>query len=124
VKLLLDMNVVPQLAVRLQSVGHVCRHARQFGLGRAADPEIIEAAKVAGETIVTHDLDYGHLLAFSGDAGPSVIIFRTRSTHPDELFRRLTECWAEIEDALQQGAIVTVEDTTARIRMLPMVRER
>lgn len=37
------------------------------------------------ETILTHDLDYGHLLAFSGETAPSVIIFRLRITHPDRV---------------------------------------
>jgi predicted nuclease of predicted toxin-antitoxin system len=43
------------------------------------------AAKAGGEVIVTHDLDYGHLLAFSGEADQSVIIFRLRNAHPDAL---------------------------------------
>jgi predicted nuclease of predicted toxin-antitoxin system len=79
VKLLLDMNVVPQITSRLVAVGHACRHARDIGLARAADTEIIKAAKAADEVIVTHDLDYGHLLAFSGEAAPSVIMFRVGS---------------------------------------------
>jgi predicted nuclease of predicted toxin-antitoxin system len=80
VKLLLNMNVLPQLGSRLAAVGHLCRHARDIGLERAEDPGIIAAARAGGEIIVTHDLDYGHLLAFSGEAGPSVIIFRVRNT--------------------------------------------
>ena len=121
-KLLLNMNVLPQLASRLVAAGHSCRHAREIGLARAADPEIIRAAKASGEVIITHDLDYGHLLAFSGEAGPSVVILRIRNTHPDALFRKLTECWPEIEDPLHRGAIVAVEDAAVRIRLLPIVR--
>jgi predicted nuclease of predicted toxin-antitoxin system len=91
-------------------------------LERAEDPEIINAAKAGGEVIVTHDLDYGHFLAFSGQAAPSVIIFRVRNTHPEALLRRLAECWADIEEPLRCGAIVTVEDAAVRIRLLPVVR--
>ncbi len=121
--LLLNMNVIPQLATHLAGAGHRCRHARDIGLARAEDPEIIEAAKVAGEVIVTHDLDYGHLLAFSGEAAPSIVILRVRNTHPDALSRRLTDCWPDIEDSLRRGAIVTLEDAAVRIRFLPIVRE-
>jgi predicted nuclease of predicted toxin-antitoxin system len=99
VKLLLNMNVLPQLAPRLAAAGHPCRHVRDIGLERAEDPEIIKAAQAGGEVIITHDLDYGHLLAFSGEPGPSVIIFRVRNTHPKALFRRFSECWADIEAA-------------------------
>ncbi len=121
--LLLNMNVLPQLATRLAAAGHRCRHARDIGLARAEDPEIIETAKAAGEVIVTHDLDYGHLLAFSGKAIPSIVILRVRNTHPDALSRRLTDCWSDIEDSLRRGAIVTVEDAAVRIRLLPIVRD-
>lgn len=37
----------------------------------ATDAEIVEVAREADETIVTHDLDFGHLLALSG-AGRAV----------------------------------------------------
>ena len=123
-KLLLNMNVLPQLGPRLAAVGHPCRHARDVGLERAEDPGIIAAARAGGEVIVTHDLDYGHLLAFSGEAGPSVIIFRVRNTHPEALFRRFTECWPDIEEPLGRGAIVTIEDAAVRIRPLPIARDR
>jgi predicted nuclease of predicted toxin-antitoxin system len=78
VKLLLNMNLPPELGPLLAAAGHPCRHARDIGLARAEDPEIIVAAKAGGEVIVTHDLDYGNLLAFSGEAHPWVIIFRVR----------------------------------------------
>jgi predicted nuclease of predicted toxin-antitoxin system len=123
VKLLLNMNVVPELAARLAAIGHECRHVREIGLQRADDPEIIREAKTAGEIIVTHDLDYGHLLAFSGEASPSVIVLRARNTHPEALFRRLTACSADIDEPLRRGAIVTVEDAAVRIRLLPIVRD-
>jgi predicted nuclease of predicted toxin-antitoxin system len=124
VKLLLNMNVVPQLGQQLEAAGHTCRHASDIGLERAEDPAIIDAARSGGEVIVTHDLDYGNLLAFSGEASPSVIIFRVRNTHPDALVRRIAECWQEIEDPLRRGAIVTVEDAALRIRLLPIVRDQ
>jgi predicted nuclease of predicted toxin-antitoxin system len=81
---------------------------------------IVEQAKANHETIVTHDLDYGNLLAFSGESSPSVIIFRVRNTHPRNLFERMTRVWAEIEKPLTQGAIVILEDATLRIRRLPI----
>jgi predicted nuclease of predicted toxin-antitoxin system len=64
------------------------------------------------------------LLAFSGQDSPSVVTLRVRNTHPDALFRRIIECWNDIEDALRSGAIVTIEDATVRIRPLPIVREK
>ena len=123
-KLLLNMNVPLELGPLLAVAGHPCRQARDIGPARAEDPEIVGVAKAGSEVIVTHDLDYGHLLAFSGEADPSVIIFRVRNTHPGALFRRLEECWADIEAPLRDGAILAVEDAAVRIRLLPIIRDR
>jgi hypothetical protein len=66
-------------------------------------------------------LDYGHLLAFSGNTAPSVIIFRLRNCHPDQLLRRLTAVWDEVAGPLTEGAIVMREDAALRVRRLPIL---
>jgi predicted nuclease of predicted toxin-antitoxin system len=119
-RFLLNMNVPRVLGLRLTAAGHGCRHAGDIGLAHAQDVAILGEARTQGEVIVTHDLDYGHLLAFSGNPSPSVVIFRLRNTHPDNLFARMTSSWEEIERPLSEGAIVVLEDATVRIRRLPI----
>ena len=92
-------------------------------MARKNDTAIIEEARAKSEVIATHDLDYGNLLAFSGERSPSVVIFRLRNVHPDNLFARITAAWPEIEKPLFEGAIVSLEDATVRIRRLPVERE-
>jgi len=75
-KFLLNMNVPRTLGQLLQARGHACRHVGDIGMGRASDAAIVEEARRNNENILTNDLDYGHLLAVSGQARPSVIIFR------------------------------------------------
>ncbi|MBC7265190.1 MAG: DUF5615 family PIN-like protein [Chloroflexi bacterium] len=122
-KFLLNMNVPRELGRRLAARGHECRHVGDIGMAQASDVAIIEEAKANKEVIVTHDLDYGHLLAFSGEPAPSVIIFRLRNTHPDNLFARMMSTWPEIERPLLEGAIVALEDAALRIRRLPIAQE-
>lgn len=122
-RVLLNVNVPRALAEPLVTDGHALRHAADVGLARADDEAIVEAARSAGEVIVTHDLDYGHLLAFSGQAKPSIIIFRVCNTRPAALYHRMRESWTEIEGPLQRGAIVAIEDATLRIRPLPIARD-
>jgi len=117
------MNVPRELGRRLTAAGHVYRHVGDIGMAQASDVAIIEEAKENEEIIVTHDLDYGHLLAFSGEPMPSVIIFRLRNTHPDNLFTRIMGTWSEIEEPLLEGAIVALEDATFRVRKLPIAQE-
>lgn len=115
-----NVNVPPVLGHRLADAGHQCRHCARIGLSRAADAATVEEARTNGEAIITHDLDYGHLLAFSGQAAPSVIILRLRNTHPDNQFARLQGAWAHIEQPLRQGAITVLDDAATRIRALPL----
>jgi len=120
VKFLLNMNLPRSLGKNLEGVGHACRHAGDIGLSQAMDVEIMAEAEKQQEVILTHDLDYGHLLAFSGDTAPSVVIFRLRDCHPGNLFARLTAAWPEIDQPLREGAIVILEDAALRIRRLPI----
>ena len=119
-KFLMNMNIPRELCRLLESKGHECRHAGDIGLAKADDPEIVKEAKISKEVIITHDLDYGNLLAFSGEMLPSVIIFRVKNTHSQNLYKRLMSAWKEIEDQLSKGAIVVLEDSSLRIRNLPI----
>lgn len=92
-------------------------------MSRAKDIEIVAEAKKTGEVIITHDLDSGHLLAFSGEKTPSVIILRLRDLRPDEIVSRLDSVWKEIENPLKDGAIVSLSDISLRIRRLPIETE-
>src|SRR5713101_3396419 len=100
-KFLLNMNMPRALGRRLAAEGHTWRHVRDIAMARASDAAILEEARRNQEIVVTHDLDYGHLLAFSGESGPSVVIFRVRNTHPDNLFARIMNSWSEIENPLR-----------------------
>ncbi len=119
-KWLLNMNIPRRLKILLESVGHQCRHAGDIGLERASDLTILQEAAKADEVILTHDLDYGRLLAFSGADRPSVVIVRLSQPHPDAIFKQMMVVWETIEQPLMDGAIVVLEDATVRIRLLPI----
>lgn len=121
-KFLLDMNLPRELGSRLLEIGHEARHAGDAGLAMAADMVILREALSQDEVVLTHDLDYGQLLAFSGDAGPSVVIYRVRDARAASLFARLTSAWPRLEAPLEAGAIVVIEDHNIRVRQLPIRR--
>jgi predicted nuclease of predicted toxin-antitoxin system len=120
---LLNMNVHREMAAPFEKRGHVCRHVADIGMSRAKDLEIVAEAKRTGETILTHDLDYGHLLAFSGESAPSVVILRLRDLRTEEIMSRLDAVWGDIESPLLEGAIVSLSDKSLRIRALPIESE-
>ena len=94
-----------------------------IGMSRAKDVEIVAEAKKTGEVIMTHDLDYGHLLAFSGESAPSVIMLRLRDLRTNEIMSRLDAVWKDIESPLMDGAIISLSDKSLRIRTLPIESE-
>lgn len=122
-KFLLNMNLPRVLGRGLAAAGHPCRQVGDIGLGEAREVEIMAEAGRNSETILTPDLDYGHLLAFSGETAPSEIIFRLRNTHPDRLLRRMMTAGPEMEQSLQEGAMVVLEDAVLRVRRLPITME-
>jgi predicted nuclease of predicted toxin-antitoxin system len=123
-KFLLNMNLPRELGRMLASVGPGWRHVADIGMARAADAGILAEAKSQSECVLTHDLDYGQLLAFSGDSAPSAIIFRLRRVDAELLFRQVVNAWGEIEDRLKEGAIVVMEESATRIRPLPIAKHK
>ena len=62
-KILLDMNLSPALVQKLSSLTHTSIHWSEVGDARASDREIMAWAAENGYTVLTHDLDFGALLA-------------------------------------------------------------
>jgi predicted nuclease of predicted toxin-antitoxin system len=119
-KFLLNVNVSYRLGALLAGVGHEFRHAANVGLGMATDAAILEVARLSNEVVITHDLDYGALLAFSGAATPSVIIFRMQNVGGSEMYDLLQQRWESLEIALSEGSVVIIEPNSLRIRRLPI----
>ena len=119
-KFLLNANVSPYLSPFIEKDGHRCRHVFDIGKASAEDIEIVSIAKKNEEIIFTHDLDYGTILAFSGDTKPSVIIFRIHQISAEIFYEFLHNHWDIIETPLKEGAIVVFEKENIRIRKLPI----
>ncbi len=70
--------------------------------------------------IVTFDLDFGEIAAFSRERPVSVVVFRLRDTRTPHVIDRLRAVLASAHDALAAGAVVSVEESRHRIRRLPI----
>ena len=119
-RFLINVNLPRSLGRLLGEAGHSCRHALDVGLGEASDSHIIGVARETGETILTHDVDYGGLLAFLGSSAPSVVIFRIRKINAASLASAMLAAWDRISNALDEGAVVTIDDSAVRVRHLPI----
>ena len=61
------------------------------------------------------------LMALSGASTPSVIRIRIEGLRGEPLAELVQQIVAHSEDALQQGALITVQAGRMRIRHLPLV---
>ena len=119
-KFLADMGISQSTVNWLRERGFDAIHLREKGLQRISDTAIIEKAKEEGRVILTCDLDFGDIMAASGGICPSVIIFRLEDERPGNMNKRLAQVLEESFDALEKGAIISVEETRHRIRLLPI----
>jgi len=122
VKLLLDMNLPPSLTATLRSAGFTAVHWSETGDPRAADTTVLDWARASGHILVTHDLDFGALLAAGGQRSPSVIQLRTGDLAPDAYAPLLIAALNQTSDVLADGALVTVSPSESRVRILPLRR--
>jgi len=86
----------------------------------AEDEKVIDYARRQNAVILTMDLDFGGLLAQGMWDKPSVITFRLESPEVTRINRILEERLQSIEEYLERGALVTVEETRIRVRELPV----
>jgi|SRR5205807_5317121 len=119
-RFLADMGVDIRVVDWLRSQGHDAVHLREQGLHRAADADIFTKAGVESRIILTFDLDFGEILALSGGATISVILFRLRNTRTPYLMQRLATVLNTEADVLTRGAAIVIEDGRHRVRELPI----
>jgi predicted nuclease of predicted toxin-antitoxin system len=119
-KLVVDMNLSPEWVTALQTAGHDAVHWSTVGDIRATDAQIMAWARQDGRTVFTHDLDFGTLLALTRETGPSVIQVRTQEVTPSAIGSLVLSALRQFQDHLERGALLVVEESTRRVRVLPL----
>ncbi|MEQ9549499.1 MAG: DUF5615 family PIN-like protein [Coleofasciculus sp. G3-WIS-01] len=94
-RFLADMGISPRTVNWLKAAGYDAIHLVEEGLERLADDEILVKAREEGRILLTVDLDFGYLLAVSGETLPSVILLscrlrRINTKLPDSRFHALS----------------------------------
>ena len=123
-KFLLDMNFSPRWMHILRGAGFEAVHWSSIGPPDAPDEILLAHARVERLIVLTHDLDFGLLLAVSLDDGPSVVQLRARRANPDIWGAVVVREIQAAASALEAGALLTIEPGRNRVRLLPMLQAR
>jgi predicted nuclease of predicted toxin-antitoxin system len=84
------------------------------------DKEVLAYARDNNKILITQDLDFSMLLAVGGYNKPSVINLRLKKANPDDVTERIMEVVSAMAKELGEGVVISVDETTARYRNLPI----
>lgn len=119
-RFLLDMNISPELCSRLKAAGLEAVHWSSVGAHNARDEIIMGYAREHKQVVVTHDLDFGSVLAITHAAGPSVVQVRTEDVLSDRFILLISAAVKQFDSELRSGALVIVDEDRSRVRVLPI----
>jgi predicted nuclease of predicted toxin-antitoxin system len=114
------MPLAPRIAHQLRAEGHDAIHLSEQGLSRLSDEHVFAKAMAEGRVIVTADLDFGAIVARTGNRNVSVIVLRLVNLQADRVLTLLRRVLVAAAAELSQGAVVLVEESRFRIRRLPL----
>jgi predicted nuclease of predicted toxin-antitoxin system len=123
VKIVVDMNLSPLWVPFLTEEGFDAVHWSQIGDPGAPDATVMQWARSNDHVIFTHDLGFSALLAAGGQDSPSVIQVRSQDVMPEAIGVDVIGVLRQHADQLQVGAIITIDEMTSRLRILPIQRK-
>lgn len=119
-RVLIDMNLSPRWVDRLRDAGIEATHWSVVGASTASDREIMAHAAQQGLVVLTHDLDFGDILAATQGREPSVVQVRSGDVSPDAIAPQVIAALVQMATDLEAGALVTIDPMRSRLRVLPL----
>jgi predicted nuclease of predicted toxin-antitoxin system len=119
VPIVVDMNLSVEWIPFLEQAGWPAVHWSEVGDPRAEDTTIMAWALAQGRMVFTHDLDFGTALALTHAGGPSVLQVRGQRVLPEHMGPWVLAALKRYETELSAGALMVVEETRSRVRILP-----
>ena len=123
-KLLVDMNLSPRWVAVLADAGVEAAHWSTLGANNARDSEIMAYACANDYVVLTHDLDFGTILAATHGEKPSVVQIRADDVSPDVVGKQVIAALRQMASELDEGALLTVDPSRTRLRVLPLKRRQ
>lgn len=121
-KLLVDMNLSPRWVAVLADADIEATHWSVIGAHNAPDSVIMAYAKANDFVVLTHDLDFGAILAATHGEKPSVVQIRAEDVSPNVIGKQVIGALRQMASELEAGALLTVDPIRTRLRVLPLLQ--
>ena len=117
---LANMNISPLTVEALRNHGWDIIRVSEVMDEKSKDIDVLVYAQKQNKVVITQDLDFSQILALRGYAKPSLINLRFENARPDFVTARIIDVVASMEKELEEGVVVTVDETSARYKNLPI----
>ena len=118
-KLLIDQDIARTTAELLRDLGYDAVSAREIGMARSPDLELIQYAVEHQRFIATLDSDYHQIIVTDLLPRPSVILLRIPSPAADTASRMIDRVCSLYASELLDGCLLTCTLKAVRIRKIP-----
>ncbi|MBN1606672.1 MAG: DUF5615 family PIN-like protein [Polyangiaceae bacterium] len=119
-KLVADVNVSRRVVEQLRLLGFDVVRVSEIMDPRSSDEAILVEARQRGAVLISHDQDFSALLAITGADGPSLLNLRVSEADAARLTEAIAVVVRVAEPDLRAGAVVTLDDSGARVHRLPI----
>jgi predicted nuclease of predicted toxin-antitoxin system len=119
-RILLDQGLAPRAAAILREESFDAVHVAEVGIDRADDAEILQFARDESRVCVTLDHGFHSHLAVTGHGRPSVELLRVQGLDAAGQAALIRAVYVQCEAALTEGAAVSADGRSVRIRRLPL----
>jgi predicted nuclease of predicted toxin-antitoxin system len=119
-RLLIDMNLSPRWVETFNESGIEAVHWSTLGAFNAPDTAIMAYARQNDYVVITHDLDFGAILAATQGEKPSVVQIRADDVSPAAIGAHVILALKQMSMELDSGALLIVDPSRTRLRVLPL----
>lgn len=118
-RLLIDQDVYQITIDWLRGRGHDVVTAKELGMQRAADEELLKRAKEMDRLFLTRDKDFGAWVFLRSQETAGVILLRVRPANLSAVHKELERLFKEHREEELGRSFSVVESHQHRIRRLP-----
>jgi predicted nuclease of predicted toxin-antitoxin system len=115
-KIKLDENLLEALLRKLANLGHDTDTVRQEGVAGKPDPDIWQAAQLAGRFLITQDLDFSDIRKFAPGTHHGLLLVRLRAPGRQALTERIAEIFRNEDAESWSRCFVVLTDHKLRIQ--------